>query len=57
LGTGGVAVLLPVKMSATITVPAAVPFDFQSSLPLTPSSAAKYSVLLTLTNDDGVEPA
>ena len=40
---------LPVGlMSATREVPAAMPSDLQSSVPLAPSSARKYSVPSTL---------
>jgi hypothetical protein len=40
----------PGTMSFTITVPAAVPSLFHSSLPCAPSSAAKNSVLSTSTS-------
>ncbi len=41
--------------SATISVPAAVPLDFQSSRPLVPSSAVKNSVLPTAVSWLGFE--
>jgi hypothetical protein len=44
-------------MSLTLTVPAAVPSLCQSSTPLTPSVAEKYSVPLMLARLDGVDAA
>ena len=42
-------------MSLTSVVPAFVPFDRHSSVPLVPSLAAKKSVPLTLVIRDGSE--
>ena len=45
----------PGLMSLTITVPAAVPSDFQSSSLCVPSFALKYSSPLTLVRPEGFE--
>ena len=51
----GYELAVPAFISLTMTVPASVPSLFQSSVPLTPSFAAKNSMPLTFVKEDGYE--
>src|SRR5690606_6711207 len=51
----GLELEVPLQMSATITVPAAVPSVFHSSVPVDPSLALKYSAPLNSLKYAGLE--